>query len=164
MEEFQELWKGIPCTDMSIPKGHDGHEFLLKAMPISVTGDLPGQGTASGFKVSGYSPCFNCGPEMKGVYSKNLKKMHYHGEHRRMLELEDPLRRNRTDWPEVDNRLPPKPLSQSEWKARAKRVLEKKLTGKEACIHRWSILNELPYWEVSEMIPFWWLWLNFFLE
>jgi Transposase family tnp2 len=152
VEEFQQLWLGVPCRDVSIPEGEEGHEFQLRAMPISVTADLPGQGTASGYKVSGYSSCFNCGPEMQGQWSKHMRKIHYHGEHRRELDSLDPLRRNRTEWPDVEKRVSPKPLSQSQWKLRAKKVEKKELDGTTAGIHRWSILNELPYWEVSLLI------------
>ncbi len=70
VEEFQQLWKGVPCIDVSIPEGEVGRVFDLKAMLISNMADFLGQGTCSGYKVAGYGSCFNyCGPDMQGKYS-----------------------------------------------------------------------------------------------
>jgi len=148
VEEFEELWKGVPCIDVSVPEGEVGRVFNLKAMPISIIADLLGQGTASHYKVSGYGACFNyCGPDMQGKHSKFMKKIRYL-EHRRVLDIVDPRRTDTKHWGFREKRGPPKPLIQTEWKIRAKKVEEGKMSGADAGIHGWSIMNRLPYWEV----------------
>lgn len=158
MDELQQLWGGVETVDASTPaenstggdQMHRGRTFKMRGMVVWTIHDGPGLGSCSGLKVSGYGACHVCGPGMRGRRAKRLSKIVYH-EHRRFLDENDPMRRNRRDWPHVEKRGRPTGCTPEQWRARYDKVERGTSTCKKEGINRWSIFYDLPYWAVSTL-------------
>jgi hypothetical protein len=147
-----DIWQGFPVVDASLKRDDPKREFNLRGMILWTIHDYPGQAQASGHKNMGYCPCVHCGDGIRGTHSKELNKAVY-VEHRKLTELDDPLRRNRTHWPRQESAPIPVTPTVEEWRARYEDQLAGRVPPKHAHINRWPIFWELPYWKVKIYSP-----------
>lgn len=154
VEELQELWRGVSAIDVTADLDlQQSRSFTLRGILLWTMHDWPGLGSCSGLKVSGYGACHKCGPTMVGRRSIQLKKVVYH-EHRRWLPMDHPFRRDRRHWRHVELGTKPIEPTLEEWRTRLEEAKNGRMTMQEAGIHRWSILYDLPYWDVRSKPTF----------
>jgi hypothetical protein len=108
-------------------------------------------GTVSGLKVSGYCACPTCGPELKGQYSRLLRKIVYH-EHRRRLPTDHEWRLDTRCWPSEEHHPTPNGPSPEAQLAMCDLVQAKLVLRKDVGVNRRSAMWDLPYWRVSILV------------
>jgi hypothetical protein len=84
VEEFLELWRGIPAYD--IAKDVGSRSFTLRALLLWTIHDFPGYGTVGGFAHKRYTACPWCGPDLGVEHSVELGKQTYGGTRRWLPE------------------------------------------------------------------------------
>jgi hypothetical protein len=159
VEEFLQLWRGIPAYDISKDIGFQ--TFTLRAMLLWTIHDFLGYGTVGGFSHQGYATYPWCGSELQAKHSVELGKQTYGGtrgwlpeDHAyRRLEMQENFSG------QVESRTKPRAVSVEEllehaaayeaWRVAGNRD---GATGDPSKVHgckRRSILFTLPYWKVS---------------
>jgi hypothetical protein len=147
-----DIWSGFPVVDASLKRDDPRRQFNLRGMILWTITDYPGQSQASGHKNMGYCPCAHCGDGIIGTRSNELNKEVY-VEHRKLTELDDPIRRNRTHWPREERGPIPITPTAEEWRARYEDQLSRRVPLRHAHMNRWPIFWELPYWKVNAYCP-----------
>ena len=149
VEEFLELWKGVPTIDALSEK-----KFDLHAIVIWCIHDYPALSTLSGRVTRGYYACVHCD---KNPCSKRIRnKICYIG-HRRFLPRAHPWRRSKVFDGNVENREKPEKFTMDEPMEQLERVKDvrpgkhpkskkRKRDEEGQCWKRRSCLWDLPYW------------------
>ncbi|KAL3685350.1 hypothetical protein R1sor_003372 [Riccia sorocarpa] len=91
IEELQELWRGVPLTDVSCSPSQ---AFPLRAMLLWTVNDYPALGLVAGQSTKGVLSCVACGPRVVSEYSSVLHKPLFFGA-RRWLPLHHRFRGSR---------------------------------------------------------------------
>jgi hypothetical protein len=159
VEEFLELWRGIPAYD--IAKDVGSRSFTLRAMLLWTIHDFPGYGTIGRFAHQGYAACPWYGPDLGAEHSVELGKQTYGGT-RRWLPEQHAYRGVHMQGHfngEAESRAKPRAVLVQEqlqqvaayeaWRAAGNREGGTGDPSKLNGCKRTSILFTLPYWKVS---------------
>ena len=75
IDELNVLWKGVPAYDVLREEGN--RHFRLRAAVLYTTHDFPGYGIVSGTSHQGFVACPPCGPQLRGRYAHDSRKLTY---------------------------------------------------------------------------------------
>jgi hypothetical protein len=155
-----KLWEGIPAVDLSKDEGEQN--FILRSILLWIVNDFSAYGLISGQQVKGYCGCPICGEFTRAEHSANLRKMTYLG-HRRRLAENHRFRRSRLAFNgEQEFQVAPQRPSGEDIVHMAAAHQHYLQAGgvrdgpddpvKKNGVKRCSILFDLPYWIVSNIL------------
>jgi hypothetical protein len=158
VEEFLQLWYGIPAYDITKEWGQ--RCFTLRAVLMWTIYDFPGYTIVGGFSHQGYATCLWCGPNLGAEHSQELGKQTYEGTRRwlpenhmyRSAEMKDHFDGRVEVWEKPSAVLVEDQFRRAReyqaWRDAGNRASASGDPSKVHGINRVSILNRLPYWEV----------------